>query len=139
MRIQIKKQGGGRGRGNEDYCFFQALLLVRRRWVNINANTLGENIQQNKNNKLQPKCCFRYSIENFVFLQGIWFRRRLEILSEELSIKHELIRQLFCIITMAMFDLLFPSCSSLRMMHGLYLKLEIQLFFRRISSFSKPQ
>ena len=39
------------------YCFFQALLLVQRRWVDINATKLGQNIQHNMNIKLQLKFC----------------------------------------------------------------------------------
>ena len=130
MRIQIKKQGGGRGRGNEDYCFFQALLLVRRRQVNINAHTLERTFNRTKTISCSLNVAADKVQKTFFFLQGIWFHRRLKIsLSEEYSIKHESIHQLFCIINMAMFDLLFPSCSSLCVMHGLYLKLKIQLFF----------
>ena len=45
------------------------------------------------------------------------------LLVKELFIKQESSHQLFCIIKMAIFDLLFPTCSALCIIHGLYLKL----------------
>ena len=44
-------------------------------------------------------------------------------LVKEVFIKQESSHQLFCIIKMAIFDLLFPTCSSLCIMYGLHLKL----------------
>lgn len=128
MRIQIKKQGGGGGM--KTIVSSRPFLLVRRRQVNINAHTLERTFNRTKTVSCSLNVAADKVQKTFFFLQGIWFRRRLEIsLSEEFSIKHESIHQLFCIINMAMFDLLFPSCSSLCVMHGLYLKLKIQLFF----------